>query len=128
MKNGFEIASKFTPNARTVVFEGDCLDLLRQIPSNLIQMIVTSPPYYIGKEYESHLHLNDCLSQQREVISECVRVLNDTGSICWQVGNYVDDGSIIPLDALLYPVFAGFGLKMRNRIVWHFEHGLHWRN
>jgi len=59
------------------------------------------------------------------VIAECVRVLSDSGSICWQVGNYVDDGAIIPLDSLLYPVFADLGLKMRNRIVWHFEHGLH---
>jgi adenine-specific DNA-methyltransferase len=79
----------------------------------------------LGKEYESHLHLDDYISQQREVIAECVRVLADGGSICWQVGNYVDDGAIIPLDALLYSVFAGLGLKMRNRIVWHFEHGLH---
>jgi len=54
-----------------------------------------------------------------------VRVLADGGSICWEVGNYVDDGAIIPLDSLLYPIFADLGLKMRNRIVWHFEHGLH---
>jgi len=61
----------------------------------------------------------------RKVISECVRVLSDTGSICWQVGNYVENGSIIPLDILLYPVFSGLGLSLRNRIVWHFGHGLH---
>ncbi len=54
-----------------------------------------------------------------------MRVLKDTGSLCWQVGNYVEDGAIIPLDSLLYPVFAELGLKMRNRIVWYFEHGLH---
>ena len=95
------------------------------VPSGAIQLVVTSPPYNLGKEYESRLHLNDYISQQREVISECVRVLSDGGSICWQVGNYVDDGAIIPLDSLLYPIFADLGLKMRNRIVWHFEHGLH---
>jgi adenine-specific DNA-methyltransferase len=54
-----------------------------------------------------------------------VRTLTETGSICWQVGNYVDNGAIIPLDALLYPVFNDLGLVMRNRMVWHFEHGLH---
>jgi adenine-specific DNA-methyltransferase len=88
-------------------------------------LVVTSPPYNLGKEYESRLHLDDYLSQQREVINECARVLRCGGSICWQVGNYVDDGAIIPLDSLLYPIFAALGLKMRNRIVWHFEHGLH---
>jgi adenine-specific DNA-methyltransferase len=41
------------------------------------------------------------------------------------VGNYVDNGEIIPLDVILYPIFASLGLHLRNRIVWHFEHGLH---
>jgi adenine-specific DNA-methyltransferase len=95
------------------------------VPAGSIQLVVTSPPYNLGKEYESRLRLNDYLAQQREVITQCVRVLSDGGSICWQVGNYVDAGAIIPLDSLLYPVFARLGLKMRNRIIWHFEHGLH---
>jgi adenine-specific DNA-methyltransferase len=125
MINGFNITPHFKPNARTVVFEGDCRDMLREIPTGAIQLVVTSPPYNLGKEYESRLRLNDYLSQQRKVISECARVLSDGGSICWEVGNYVDDGAIIPLDSLLYPTFADLGLKMRNRIVWHFEHGLH---
>jgi DNA modification methylase len=100
----------------------------RGMPNGVIQLVVTSPPYNLGKEYESRLHLDDYLEEQREVITECVRVLADGGSICWQVGNYVDAGAIIPLDSLLYPVFASFGLKMRNRIVWHFEHELRWQN
>jgi len=128
MINGFNIASRFKPNAHAVVFEGDCREMFRDIPAGAIQLVVTSPPYNLGKEYESRLHLNDYIAQQREVIAECVRVLSDGGSICWQVGNYVDDGAIIPLDSLLYPIFADLGLKMRNRIVWHFEHEMHWRN
>jgi adenine-specific DNA-methyltransferase len=90
-----------------------------------MQLIVTSPPYNIGKEYEQKLKLKDYLNQQAAVIEECVRVLSAHGSICWQVGNYVDSGSIIPLDAVLYPIFRELGLAMRNRIIWHFEHGLH---
>jgi adenine-specific DNA-methyltransferase len=125
MINGFNIASRFKPNARTVVFEGDCRELLREVPTGAVQLVVTSPPYNLGKEYESRLHLDDYLEEQRQAITECVRVLAEGGSICWQVGNFVDDGAIIPLDSLLYPIFAGLGLKMRNRIIWHFEHGLH---
>jgi adenine-specific DNA-methyltransferase len=125
MINGFNIAPRFKPNSRAVVFEGDCREMLRDVPTGAIQLVVTSPPYNLGKEYESRLRLDDYISQQRKVISECARVLSDGGSICWEVGNYVDDGAIIPLDSLLYPIFADLGLKMRNRIVWHFEHGLH---
>jgi adenine-specific DNA-methyltransferase len=59
------------------------------------------------------------------VISQCVRILDEAGSICWQVGNYVAKSEIVPLDTILFPVFASHGLKLRNRIIWHFEHGLH---
>jgi len=119
------ISNEFSPNDRAVVFTGDCLDFLRGIRDDSFQLIITSPPYNLGKEYERRLHLNQYLEQQRQVIRECVRVLKPTGSICWQVGNYVDDGSIIPLDSVLYPIFSSHHLRMRNRIVWHFEHGLH---
>jgi adenine-specific DNA-methyltransferase len=119
------IADKFSLSERIVVYPGDCLEMLRAIPAESMQLIVTSPPYNIGKEYEKRLHLDVYLRQQAQVIAECVRTLAPTGSLCWQVGNYVDRGAIIPLDTVLYPIFSGLGLRMRNRIIWHFEHGLH---
>jgi adenine-specific DNA-methyltransferase len=115
----------FDPNADVVIYEGDVKDLLRQIPDKSMQLVVTSPPYNLGKEYESRLNLKAYLDQQKLVIEEYVRILKDEGSICWQVGNYVDNGEIIPLDILLFPIFADLGLKLRNRIVWHYGHGLH---
>lgn len=123
--SGLRLASAFDPTADCVLFEGDCLDLLGRLPDRFVQLVVTSPPYNLGKAYESRLDLDEYLAQQRRVIEECVRVIDDRGSICWQVGNYVDDGEIIPLDVVLYPIFATPGLRLRNRIMWHFGHGLH---
>lgn len=120
-----KISDYFAPLENAVVYHGDCLDLLKTIPSESIQLIVTSPPYNIGKEYERRLHLDVYLRQQERVVAECVRTLSPQGNICWQVGNYVGEGGIVPLDAVLYPVFSDLGLRMRNRIIWHFEHGLH---
>lgn len=120
-----DVSQVFRPDARAVVYPGSCLELLKQIPDKSIQLIITSPPYNIGKEYEQRLRLDLYIQQQAEVIKECERVLTDEGSICWQVGNYVADGAIIPLDSALYSVFANLNLVMRNRVVWHFEHGLH---
>lgn len=120
-----KIAEKFGMAERAVVYSGDCLDLLATVPSGSIAMVVTSPPYNIGKSYEKKRSLRQYVDFQRLVIQECFRALKPGGSICWQVGNYVDGGEIIPLDYLLFPVFHELGLKMRNRIVWHFEHGLH---
>jgi adenine-specific DNA-methyltransferase len=119
------ISATYDPEAEFILYEGDCLGLLPQLPDGLAKLIVTSPPYNLGKSYESRLDLDTYLSQQRQVIEACVRVLHEKGSLCWQVGNYVDDGQIIPLDIVLYPVFASLGLRLRNRIVWHFGHGLH---
>jgi adenine-specific DNA-methyltransferase len=120
-----KFSDAFAPSERVVVYHGDCIDLLRTIPDESLQLIVTSPPYNLGKEYEKKLRLDLYLRQQALVIAECVRALSPRGSICWQVGNYVDRGSVIPLDTALYPIFARFGLRMRNRFIWHFEHGLH---
>ncbi|MBU4486675.1 MAG: site-specific DNA-methyltransferase, partial [Candidatus Delongbacteria bacterium] len=57
-----------------------------------------------------------------------VRTLSNEGNLCWQVGNYVDNGEIFPLDVYYYHIFKKFGLKLRNRIIWHFGHGLHASN
>lgn len=90
-----------------------------------MKLIVTSPPYNIGKPYEKRTSNELYLEQQVATIAEAVRLLHPEGSICWQVGNHVDDGEIFPLDILLYPYFKAAGLKLRNRIVWTFGHGLH---
>ncbi len=123
--NGLRLVSEYSPEADLVLYEGDCLDLLATLPDGLVKLVVTSPPYNLGKPYESRLRLKEYLQQQRRVIEQCVRVLDPRGSICWQVGNYVENGEILPLDIVLYPIFADLGLHLRNRIVWHFGHGLH---
>jgi len=123
-----EVSNEFKLSESIVVYPGDCLELLKNIPDETLQLVVTSPPYNIGKEYEKRLQLDVYLEQQAKVIKESVRALSPSGSICWQVGNYVDKGSIVPLDTVLFPIFRELGLKMRNRIIWHFEHGLHCNN
>jgi len=120
-----DIKTAFDPGAHIVLYHGDCLDFLKSVPDRSVQLIVTSPPYNLGKEYETRRGLSEYLEWQRRVIVECHRVLKEEGSICWQVGNFVEKGSIVPLDIMLYPIFEALGMKMRNRIIWHFEHGLH---
>ena len=108
-----------------VIYCEDNLLFLRSLARESIKLIVTSPPYNLGKRYEARAPLDVYVETQRRVIAECVRVLHPRGSICWQVGNFVENGEIVPLDSILYPEFRAQGLKLRNRIVWHFGHGLH---
>jgi len=101
------------------------LQFMRKLNDKSIKLIVTSPPYNIGKSYERRDSLENYIQTQKQVIAECVRLLHPKGSICWQVGNHIQAGEVFPLDIILYSIFKSHGLKLRNRIVWHFEHGLH---
>ena len=103
----------------------DALEFCRKIPDSSVKLVMTSPPYNIGKSYETRTSIHDYIAGFEALLSELVRVLKDDGSVCWQVGNYVDDGEVFPLDVYFYPLFKSLGLKMRNRIIWHFGHGLH---
>lgn len=120
-----DVAPAFAPDARAVIAPGDCLDSLRGTPDGFAKLIITSPPYNIGKAYEQRRELEQYIDALLPIIDELVRVLSPTGSLCWQVGNYVEDAEVFPLDVFFYPVFAERGLKLRNRVIWHFEHGLH---
>lgn len=123
---GIEIGHQYSVDQLATLHHGDRLELLRQIPANSSRLIVTSPPYNIGKEYERTTDICSYLEGQRETIRACVDILATTGSLCWQVGNHiVGKSEILPLDIPIYNICASLGLKLRNRIIWHFEHGLH---
>ena len=108
------------------MWQGPAEGLLRALPEEpIFDLIVTSPPYNIGKEYEVRNELDQYLAWQETVIELLIPRLKFGGSLCWQVGNYVEDNEIFPLDIEFAPIFRKHGLKMRNRIVWHFGHGLH---
>jgi adenine-specific DNA-methyltransferase len=122
-----EAVSMARPTVDQIV-HGDCLGLLRSMPDESVDLVVSSPPYNLGKEYESKRALAIYLDEQKEVLSECARVLKPTGSIVWQVGAFSDDGILIPLDIRFFPILESLGLKPRNRIMWVRQHGLHARN
>lgn len=119
------VASCYSEDATAILHQGDCLEFMKTLPDESVQLVVTSPPYNLGKQYEKRDDFEKYVAWQATIIDECVRLLSPNGSICWQVGNYVHSGAIIPLDIALYPAFAKHGLQLRNRIIWHFEHGLH---
>ncbi len=106
----------------------DALKFMESLADNSVKLIITSPPYNIGKEYETKTSIDNYLAQMEPLLKEMVRVLSNDGSICWQVGNYVNDGEVYPLDIFYYQLFKSLGLKLRNRIIWHFGHGLHCKN
>jgi len=110
------------------VITGDALYELKDIEDEKFDLVITSPPYNIGKEYEVKKSIEKYLEDQEEIIKELIRVTSNEGSICWQVGNYVQKREVFPLDIFYYHIFKKYGLQLRNRIIWHFGHGLHASN
>ena len=103
----------------------DALDFCKKLPDNSVKLIITSPPYNIGKEYEVRTSIDKYIEKIKNMLSEFVRILKNDGSLCWETGNYIENGEIYPLDIYFYPYFKELGLHLRNRIIWHFGHGLH---
>ena len=117
-----------SPEIDYQIKEGDSLSVLQKMEDGKFDLILTSPPYNVGKSYETKTSIEKYLATQEAIIKELIRTLSDKGNLCWQVGNYVDKGEIFPLDIYYYQIFKKFGLKLRNRIIWHFGHGLHASN
>ena len=63
---------------KSKLYNGDCLELLRELKDESVDTIVSSPPYNIGKEYEKRKHLDSYLKSQSEVLKECYRVVSSS--------------------------------------------------
>ena len=90
--SSLKIAPAFQAEADCILYHGDCLKGLSDVPNDAMNLIITSPPYNIGKVYEDATDLSTYLEALDPIIDELVRVLSLTGSLCWQVGNFVDKG------------------------------------
>jgi DNA modification methylase len=122
---GRRISEEFDGGSEIVFSHGNSIDCLQKCPSGFATLIITSPPYNVGKEYETQTNLENYLMEMEPILEQLVRVLAPSGSLCWQVGNYIENKEVFPLDIYYYQFFKKFGLKLRNRIIWTFEHGLH---
>lgn len=108
------------------LFPGRCEDLIDQLGKESVDLVLTSPPYCIGKAYEDKKRASDFVRDHEAVLPKIVEVTKPGGSICWQVGYHVSDGVAVPLDYVVYRILSQYKeIKLRNRIVWTFGHGLH---
>lgn len=125
------IYKKFRKTNAVTLHNGDCMEMLQSLPSESVDVIITSPPYCIGKAYEDpHDDIETFKNHHLRIFPELYRVLKQGGSICWQVGYHVSEKCVIPLDMIVYDIFISESQKydtpliLRNRIIWTFGHGL----
>lgn len=96
---------------------GDAREVLKKLPNNCIHLMVTSPPYNVGKEYDEDLTLGEYLDFIEEVMREVYRVLVWGGRVCFNVAN-LGRRPYIPLHAYLIERFEEIGYLFRGEIIW----------
>jgi adenine-specific DNA-methyltransferase len=114
--------------ASWAILVGDCLDRLSEIKDESVDLVLTSPPYNIGKEYERPLPLDEYLVWCRAWLAEVRRVLAADGAAWINLGFTAvpDSGKAVPLAYLLWPVL---NLYLVQEVVWRYENGVacRWR-
>ncbi len=91
---------------------------MAQIPENAVHLMVTSPPYNVGKVYDQDLTLEAFIGFLREVWREVHRVLVPGGRACINIAN-LGRKPYIPLNALLVMEMQALGFLMRGEIIWN---------
>lgn len=79
---------------------GDALEILKTIPDNSVDLVITSPPYYKQRKYGgtgigNELTVDEYINNLMEVFRECVRVIKDSGSIVFNIGDKYEKGSLL---------------------------------
>lgn len=96
---------------------GDAREVLKKLPSSCVHLMVTSPPYNVGKEYDEDLTLGEYLDFLGDVLEEVYRVLVWGGRVCFNVAN-LGRKPYIPLHRYLIEIFEEIGFLMRGEIIW----------
>ena len=95
---------------------GDSRDM-SMIPPNSVQLMVTSPPYNVTKEYDEDLSLQEYLNMLRGVFSETYRVLAPGGRAIINIAN-VGRKPYIPLTSYVNMIMLELGFLMRGEVIW----------
>jgi len=97
---------------------GDAREVLKKLPDNCVHLMVTSPPYNTGKEYDEDLTLGEYLDFIEEVMREVYRVLVWGGRICFNVAD-LGRKPYIPLHAYIIERIERIGFLMRGIVIWY---------
>lgn len=90
---------------------------MADVPDESVHLVVTSPPYNVGKEYEKDVPFSDWLSLMRSVFTDVRRVLIDGGRVCINIAN-TGRNPYRPLHHYAISVMLELGFLMRGEIVW----------
>lgn len=92
-------------------------EAMKELPDKSIHLMITSPPYNVGKDYDKNLSLTEYLELIRTVMKETYRVLVSGGRVAFNVAN-VGRKPYLPLDSYIMNIMEDIGFLMRGQIIW----------
>jgi len=122
--------TKFIENKDTnlKMIWGDCLNVLKKMKSESVQLMITSPPYYNAREYSQWKNINDYLDDMRSIIKETYRVLDNHRVWVFNVGDIFDNPKTktksvwgkqrVPLGAYFTTMFEEEGFTFVDDFIW----------
>jgi DNA modification methylase len=90
---------------------------MENLPDSSIHLMVTSPPYNVGKEYDADLNLSEYFEMLKDVFAETYRVLVNGGRACVNIAN-VGRKPYIPYHKFIIDKMLDVGFLMRGEIIW----------
>ena len=108
-----------------IIYNEDCLEGMKRIPDESVDLIVTSPPYFNAREYSQWETLEEYLSDMKDILKECKRVVKNHKYIIYNVGDIVShiggakwNNRKLPLGAYFTTMMEELGLLFIDDIIW----------
>lgn len=105
---------------------GDCLEIMRSMPAESVDLVVTSPPYNLGKQsskskkqsfkydcFSDDMPYIEYISWQREILKECLRLIKPTGAIFYNHKYRIKNGILEYRNDIIKD------FPLRQIIIWH---------
>ncbi len=106
-----------------VIYNGDCLELMKKIQHTAVDLTVTSPPYNIGKEYEEPLPVNEYIDWCEKWIDEIHRITKDNGTFWLNVG-YLEMPEKVKALPIPYLLWDKTNFYMIQEVIWNYGAGV----
>ena len=121
----FKIAlgTPYWKQGELMLYHGDCLELMPTLPGKFVNLTVTSPPYNIGKEYESSLPMNEYLNWTEDWVRQVHRLTASDGAFWLNLG-YVSIPGRAKAIPLPYLIWERIPFYLLQEIVWHYGAGV----
>lgn len=106
------------------IMHGDALNVLRGLPSASIHCVITSPPYYMQRDYSAPHQIgneespSEYVDKLRAALSECRRVLKDDGTLWLNLGDKYQEGTLLGMPWRVALALQEDGWLLRSDIIW----------